>query len=452
MERMKQLLALLLIPVAMVAFVGCGKPAPKKAMGPIKVGVVLPVTGSMAKFGEIEKWSFEMALEEINAKGGVNGRKIELLIEDTTGKPDVGRAAAEKLITKDKVVMLGGGYSSSVTYAVAGVAINKGFPFLVNTGSADKITEPSSFTASGRKAADLAKKAKKETDAAMKASLMAEIAKLQAMADSEAKGIMDRFAIFRLNPPVSEYASGLETFLSEVVKPKTAVILHENSLFGTKGASSFGKSCKKLGIKVLLTEGYEAGAVDFKPMLSKVKSLNPDIVYMISYIMDASLLMNQSMELRMNPKLFVGGAAGFTLPEFAQNTGKAGEKVVSATLWHQSLAIPGAKEYFDNFKKRYKKDTEYHGAEAYSAMYVIADVLKRAKSLDPKGIKAALAATNMKTVFGPVKFISYAKKIHQNKLRTYMVQWQNGHLEMVWPAELASKPYVYPVNWLEERS
>ena len=118
----------------------------------IKVGVILPLTGKQAKFGEIEKQSFVMAAEEINAKGGVNGKKIELLIEDTQGKPDVARSAVEKLITQDKVVIIGGGYTSSETYAAAGVALNKGFPFLVNTGSADNITEPSAFTPSGQRA------------------------------------------------------------------------------------------------------------------------------------------------------------------------------------------------------------------------------------------------------------------------------------------------------------
>ena len=83
------------------------------ADGPIKVGVVLPLTGEQAKFGEIEKNSLLMGLEEINKAGGVNGRQIELLIEDDTGKPDVGRSAVEKLISQDKVVALTGGYSSS---------------------------------------------------------------------------------------------------------------------------------------------------------------------------------------------------------------------------------------------------------------------------------------------------------------------------------------------------
>ncbi len=421
------------------------------AADPIKVGILLPITGKHAKFGEIEKLSFEMAIAEINAKGGVNGRPIELIIEDTTGKPDVGRSAAEKLITQDKVVMLGGGYSSSVTAATTGVAINKGFPFLVNTGSADIITQPTAHTPSGRKAAKLKKSLKKEKDQAKIAKIKKQVAALEKKADKEVGAIMPRFSIFRLNPPVSEYASGLEGFLAEVVKPKTVAILHENSLFGTKGASSFEKSAKRLGIKVLLKESYDAGAIDFKPLLAKVKNLNPDLVYMISYILDASLLMNQSMELKMNPKLFAGAAAGFTLPEFKKNAGKSSEKVVSATLWHQSLPLPGAREYFDNFKAKYNRETEYHGAEAYSAAYVIADVLRRAKSHKPKDIRKALAETDMMTVFGPVKFISYKKMVNQNKLDTYVVQWLAGELKMIWPKSLANAKYVYPIDWVKER-
>lgn len=365
----------------------------------VKVGIILPLTGPQAAFGEIERNSFEMALEKINADGGINGKKLELLFEDDTGKPEVARSAAEKLINKDKVVMLGGGYGSSETFAVAGVAQQNGMPFLVNTGSADKITE------------------------------------------------QGWDYVFRLNPPVSAYPEGLETFLSDVVKPKTCAILYEDSAFGTSGSKNFSKTAENLGMKVVLMEGYSKGGVDFKPLLVKVKESNPDLVYMISYVMDAALLMTQSMELRVTPKLFVGGGAGFTLPEFAKNAGKAANMVYSATLWYQTLPYPGAAEYFANFEKKYGKPTEYHGAEAYAACQVIADALKRAKSFDAKDVKAALAATDMTTVFGPVKFISYDKKTNQNKLSTYLVQWIDGNLELVWPKDVASKPYVYPVDW-----
>ena len=155
----------------------------------IKVGIVLPLTGKLAKFGEIENKSFLMAVDEINAAGGVNGKKIELIIEDTTGKPDVGRSAIEKLITQDKVPVIGGGYSSSVTWATIAVAQQNKVPFLVNTGSADKITE------------------------------------------------QGWEYIFRLNPPVSEYPGAFASFLKTIATDvKTVAILHENSLFGQSGS------------------------------------------------------------------------------------------------------------------------------------------------------------------------------------------------------------------------
>lgn len=393
MDRTKWRLLICLAFIFGAVLVG-SFPAP--AAEPIKVGIILPLTGGQAAFGEIEKNSFIMAFNEIQKAGGMKGQKIELLFEDDTGKPDIARAAAEKLISKDKVVMLGGGYGSSETRAIAGVAQQNKIPFLINTGSADIITE------------------------------------------------QGWNYVFRLNPPVSEYSEAAESFLKEIVKPKTAAILFENSLFGTSGSKEFEKSCQDLGIQVVLKEGYEKGAVDFKPLLIKVKSANPDLIYMISYIMDASLLIRQSMELDLNPKLFMGGGAGFTLPEFYQNAGKAAEGVFSATLWIPTLPFPGALAYYNNYKKQYGKDTEYHGAEAYSAMFVIADVLKRAKSLSHDDIRQALATTDLKTAFGRVKFTAYEKKTNQNKLATYLVQWNKGKLECVWPKEFATTKYIFP--------
>ncbi len=365
----------------------------------LKVGIILPATGEKAKFGEIEKKSFEMALEEINAAGGVNGKKLEFLYEDDTGRPDVARSAAEKLITKDKVVMLGGGYGSSETFAIAGVAQQNRIPFLINTGSDNKITE------------------------------------------------MKWDYVFRLNPPVSAYPEALESFLTDVVKPQSVAILYENTNFGSSGSREFQRSCEKMKLKVVMNEGYQSGGVDFTPLLVRVKQANPDVVYMISYLMDASLMMKQSMELKLSPKIFVGGGAGFTLPEFVQNAGKAANMVYSATLWYQTLPYPGAKKYYDNFLARNKMSVDYHGAEAYAAAYVIADGLKRAKSPTRDDVRESLAKTDMMTIFGPVKFIAYDNMTNQNKLPTYLVQWIDGKLELVWPKATAAKPYVYPIDW-----
>ena len=361
---------------------------------PIKVGVVLPLTGAQQKFGEIENNSFLMGVEEINAAGGVNGRPIELLIEDDKSKIDIGRSAAEKLILQDKVIVLTGGYSSDVTFAMAAVAQYRKVPFLVTTGAADEITE-----------------------------LGAEY-------------------VFRLNQPVSEYSRALTEFLQQVVKPKGVVILYEKSLFGQSGSKEFAEQAFELDWKILMNEGYEAGTVDFKALLTKAKSAKPDVVYMISYVKEAALLVQQSKELGFKPKVFAGAAAGFTLPEFRKLSGDAAENVYSATLWTPQVLYPGAREYYSNYTKRFGSETEYHGAEAYASIYVVADALKRAKELTPKGVREALAKTSMMTAFGPVKFTSYDRKTQQNSLPTYLVQWQKGVLETVWPQLVATKAYI----------
>ena len=366
------------------------------AAGPLKVGIVLPLTGEKAAFGEIEKNSFLMALDEINKAGGIRGTEITLLFEDDAGKTNTARAAAEKLISRDRVLLLGGGYGSSETEAIARIAQQKKIPFLINTGSSDRITE------------------------------------------------QGWNYVFRLNPPVSEYSVAAESFLKQVAKPKTAAILFENTLFGTSGSKEFETSCKKMGIPIVLKEGYEYGAKNFETLLLKVKNTKPDLVYMISYVLDASILMRQFMELDINPTLFLGGGAGFTLPEFYQTAGKAAEGVFSASLWVPHLPYPRASEYYKNYRERYGKETEYHGAEAHAAMVVIADVLKRTRSFSPEDIRQALAATDLMTVFGRVRFLSYGKKMNQNKLPTYMVQWINGKLECVWPEEFALAQYLFP--------
>jgi branched-chain amino acid transport system substrate-binding protein len=366
----------------------------------VKVGIVLPLTGAEAKYGEIEKKSFEMAIEEINKVGGVKGEKIELVIRDDVGRAEVGRSAAETLISRDKVVMIGGGFGSSVAYAVADLCEKKKKPFLVNTAAADRITS------SGWD------------------------------------------YVFRISPSASEYWGAVESLLAEVIKPKTIAILYENSSVQKTGARFFEEVCKKSGYTVVLKQSYEFGTIDFKPLLLKVKQLNPDIVCMMSRIMDAALLMNQSRELKLTPRMFMGGAVGFAMPEFHKSTGAAADCVISAALWHQSLNYPGTEEYFNHFRARYKSDADCHGLKAYAAAYVIADALKRSRSWSGEDIRIALSATDMTTVFGPVKFTSYGAMKNQNKAASYVVQWIDGKLELVWPPQVASRKFAYPVDWL----
>jgi branched-chain amino acid transport system substrate-binding protein len=387
--------------VALVLSLCLGAP-PLSAQGKtFKVGIPLPLTGAEAKFGEIEKQAYEMAVEEINAKGGV---KLALDIQDSGGKPETATAIVEKFITIDKYPIVVGEYSSQCSYAVAGVCEKYNVPYLVVTGAADKITQ---------------------------------------------QGWKN---VYRMNPPSSLYNTGVFNFFEQVAKPKTIAILYENTDFGNSTSKAMKDWCDAHGVKVVLSEGYQAGGVDFKPILQKVKSLRPDIVYMVSYLMDASLLMRQSKELDINPQAFIGGGAGHTLPEFLQNAADASEYCYSATLWTPQAKYPGAKDFFDNFKKKYSKEADYHGAEAYAAAYVLADTVKRAKSLSSDDLRAALAETNMMTAFGPVKFVSWGQFTNQNKMATLVLQVIKGKYETVWPPEGASAKYVYPApHWRDRK-
>ena len=368
-----------------------------------RFSIPLPLTGSNAKFGEIEKNSYEIAMEEINAKGGIKGKKVALEFEDSQGKPEVSRSIAEKLIDVKKQPMIFGEYSSSCSKAVAALAEERKTPYLVVTGATDDITQ------------------------------------------------QNYQYVYRMNPTNAYYASGMMSFLKEVVKPTSIAILYESSDFGTSGAEEMVKQAEKFGMKVLMKEKYEKGAVDFKPILSKVKSERPDVIYMVSYVMDAALLMKQIKELRIDAKLFAGGAAGFAIPEFVQSARDAADYVVTATLWSPQVTYPGAKEFAEKYKSMFKDYPSYHGAEAYSALYVMKDILERAKSWTPDDIRIAMKATNLMTAFGPIKFEDKEGYTNQNFMDTLVMQVIDGQHETVWPLQYASKKYIYPIPMWRDR-
>jgi branched-chain amino acid transport system substrate-binding protein len=369
-----------------------------------RLSIPLPLTGTNAKFGEIEKNSYEIAMEEINAAGGIKGRKIVLEFEDSQGKPEVSRSIAEKLIDVKKQPVIFGEYSSSCSKAIAAVAEERKVPYLVVTGATDDITQ------------------------------------------------QNYKYVFRLNPTNAYYATGMLSFLREVVKPTSIAILYESSDFGTSGADDMVKQAEKFPMKVLVKEQYEKGAVDFKPILSKVKAARPDMIYMVSYVMDAALLIRQIKELRLEAKLYAGGAAGFAIPEFIQSAKEATEYIVSATLWSPQVAYPGAKEFAEKYKSRFKDYPSYHGAEAYSALYIIKDILGRAKSWTANDIRDAMKTTNMMTAFGPIKFEDKEGYTNQNFMDTLVLQVINSQFETIWPQKYASKKYVYPIpRWRDRK-
>jgi len=373
-------------------------PFRSSASEPIVVGVPLPLSGKQMEDGRMMKDSFEMARNTINENGGINGRPLQLVYADDQGKESIGEKIIKDLVNNAKAVMIVGGHTSAPTYAMAKVANKLDVPFLISTASADRITQ---------------KRWKN---------------------------------IYRLNPPVSEYTKGLEDFWMKNFKPKSMSIIYENSMFGINGATHMMGFCQENGIAIRSTVGYSIERTDpayFRSILAMQVEEPPDVIYMVSRLEDGAALVRAIREVKVDA-LLCGGAGGFTSQEFIKRAGKAANHLLTATLWSHQLPYTGAKEYYDRFLQVYSYPPDYHGAEAYSALLVAADALKRTESFSSKSIRAALDKTYMMTPFGPVKFYSYEGFERQNTVRSLVLQIINDKFEVIWPLDVATAGFVPP--------
>jgi branched-chain amino acid transport system substrate-binding protein len=317
------------------------------------------------------------------------------------GKQKPGEKAIKELVKNAGAVMMVGAYQSSNTIYMARIADKLDRPLLVCTAADDRITQ---------------RKWKN---------------------------------VYRLNPPAKGYTNGLEDFFLTKIKPKSMAIVYENSPYGTSGAMRMMWFCRGNDIDIRAIEPYHKERLDadyFQRIVDRLKEDPPDVIYMVSYLKDAALLVKTIRESKLNA-LLVGGAGGFTSQKFIDAAGDNANHLLTATLWTPSLKYPGTKAYYDQYFKKYGSPPDYHGAEAYSALLVAADVLKRADSYRPESIRAALDDTDLITPFGPVKFTSYEKFERQNSLPTQVLQIINSKFECVWPEDHATSNFIQPSHW-----
>jgi branched-chain amino acid transport system substrate-binding protein len=252
--------------------------------------------------------------------------------------------------------------------------------------------------------------------------------------------------IYRLNPPISEYTKGLEDFWIKNFKPKSMAIIYENSMFGTTGAVRMIEFCRDKAIEIRANINYDrtiATPSYLRALLAPLTEEPPDVIYMIAYLNDAVMLVEQIRALKI-PSLLCGGAGGFALEEFANKAGEAANYMLTASLWSQHVRYPGAMTYYNQYSERYGSVPSYHGAEAYSALLVAVEALKKASSFKPKDIRAGLDQVYMQTPFGPVKFYTYEDFKRQNSVNTLVLQIIDGKFEAIWPPDVASTQFVLP--------
>jgi branched-chain amino acid transport system substrate-binding protein len=364
---------------------------PAVAQSPIRIGASLSLTGTYAKLGKNQHEGYQLCIKELNAKGGLLGRKVDLVVYDDQSMPPTAVRLYEKLITEDKVDAVMGPYSSPVSEAAANVT----------------------------------EKYKKVM-----------VAPLAATTSIFKKG---RKYIFMVISPAEGYLDGLVDMASKRGL-KTIAVINEDTLFSKAAAAGAIELAKKKGLQVVYQEAYPKGNQDFSALLTKIRAANPDVIAAATYFDDAVALTRQMKELNVNPKMY-GVTVGGDLPEFYDTLKQNAEFIYGATQWEHTLPYPGNQEFFDAYKKDFGHEPSYHSAAGYAGCVIYAEAVKRANSLDADKVREQLLKLETKTIFGEYKVDADGFQV-AHKMVTF--QWQGEKKITVWPDDLAQAKPRFP--------
>jgi len=378
-KKLAPILALLAL-----ALPGAGRAAP------VKIGFINSITGPEAPIGENLTNGVDLAVEDLKKKG----IDVQVVRQDDTGKPQVAMGAMEQLATGDEVAAVVGPYTSATANAVAKLAQQYKVPQVVPAAAKEEIT---------RQGYDW---------------------------------------VFRLNAPAHVYAQSLIDAALAFGKPKSIAFIYESTDFGASVAAAGKDYAQKKGLTIAADEAYQKGAPDYRSTLTKIKAQSPDLVFMVSYVADAILLMRQSREVGLKPQAFLGGGAGFDTAQF-ESEKDISTHVLSVTQWTPEIGTAGSAEFAKRYQAKYGKKPTYHAACAYEATLIVGEVAAKAGG-DRKKIREALAAGTWNGIMGDVRFESYEGFTNQNRLVMPVVQYQGGRSETVYPAKFAKKKPVYP--------
>jgi branched-chain amino acid transport system substrate-binding protein len=366
--------------------------------GPIRIGVIYPLTGHLALLGDESLRGAEIARVMRNKQGGIAGRRIEYIVGDI---PDINAAKseAERLITVEKVKIITGAYSSSLGLAASEVTCRKGLIYFSVEGIADQ------FVTRGFK------------------------------------------TIFNTDPRAYKFPAGQIEFLQKWLAPKIdkkpseirVSFIHEDSAYGSSVARTFVKLAKEKGIQLLSVIPYSAKAVDLSSVILKIRKEKPDAVCAVSYAADAVLLGRQAKELGLDVHAFVGNGGGHSLTSFAEALGSTADGVFTMDFPQFEVNFDyckGLREYIDAYKQMYNKPPlSGHSTACFVGMNFLFGILdKTGGSLDPQGFRKAALAYEVKhgdsaNGWG-CKFAENGENLWGE---VYLAQWKGGKLVTVWP-------------------
>jgi branched-chain amino acid transport system substrate-binding protein len=407
MKKMQIASVLLVLALCLIAF-GAGTVS---AAEKIKIGILGPFSGSLAFNGGEMKKGMMLALDDINAGGGLFGQQIDLIFGDTECKPDKGLAVAKKLVTQDDVLAVGGGYCSSVNIATSEFCQFEEVPVIVAIAISPTITN---------RGYDY---------------------------------------VFRTSPNSPMFLEGMNAWLAEVKKPKTVAFFMENSDYGRDGQKIWEAQCKKIGTKVLAELYFEIGNTDFTASISKLKDLKPEVVFNIASTTEAALIQKQAKELNFVTQ-WIGVGGQFTEAYFKM-TGPVSEYAMGSSLEPtKAMKDPVTAAFVNAYVKKYPDSRPgIFSSQGYDNLMVITDAIKRAGkptgklAEDRKKIRDALGDTDMKLSQGQIKFGKDGQvfTVIPSVVQVQLDKDCKPDTQIIFPPERAAFNYQEPLPWSQRK-
>ncbi len=330
-------------------------PMAASAADPVPLGAVEVLTGPTAAYGTAAKAGLDLALEAINGKGVLGGRKLSLTVEDSAGTKDGAINAMRKLIGRDKVVALIGPTLSNEMFAAGPVANARGIPTIGTSTTANGITDIGPF-------------------------------------------------IFRTAMPEADVIP--VTMRKAAARgAKTIALMYANDdAFSKSGFEVMQKAAATAGLQIVATESFASKDTDFSAQLTKIKALKPDAIGISALVEPVSGVLLQARQLGFGAETQFVGGNGSNSPKLAAIAGAAAEGMLVGSPWFVAKPDAANQAFVAAFQSKYGKVPDQFAAQAYDTLFILAEAIDRAGEADPAKIRDALTKTEHTGALGPFRF------------------------------------------------
>ena len=367
--------------------------------GPIVIGAALALSGNLADSGEHVKKAYLLWQDEINAKGGLLGRKVKIKIYDDRSDGATAAKLYERLITQDNVDLLLGPFGSASTAASTAIAETHKRVFL-NVAGASQMIHRRGFK-----------------------------------------------YIFQVLPPITEYVAGVLPLMQEQGF-KSMMIVTRDYAASRDIVEYYKANAAKLGIELKSVDLYPAGTADYSNYISKAKAQNADVWLSIAYPNESVEMVKQFKAAGYAPRMFA--SQGVAQEDFLQGLGKDAEYALGMSPYEHTLPTRGNQEFVKSWVLRYKYLPGYYAGFAYGACKVLEEAVRKVGSLDQEKLRQTLATMETETPLGPYKVNPETGE--QVAAKAVIVEILGGKREVVWPPKFrTAKPVLPYPQWSQRK-